>query len=60
MRLSDKQIKALQALLKEQTGHDYSAEEAQRAGLAIMRFIASKHYRSAVTLKESKDGATDD
>ncbi len=45
MRLSPKQIKELQALLKEQTGKDYTDEEAQEAGLAIMRFVAAKELR---------------
>lgn len=42
MRLSPKQIKELQKLLKEQTGKDYTDEEAQEAGLAIIRFVIAK------------------
>lgn len=42
MRLNVKQIKELQALLHELTGKDYSPEEAQTAGLAIVRFVAVK------------------
>lgn len=42
MRLSNEQVEALQKLLKEQTGRDYTAEEAQEAGLAIMRFALAK------------------
>jgi hypothetical protein len=45
MRFSDERIKALQELLKEQTGRDYTDEEAQEAGLAIMRFVLSKELR---------------
>jgi len=45
MRLSDKQIKDLQALLLEMTGIEYSPEKAQSAGLAIVRFIYAKEHR---------------
>lgn len=45
IRLSPKRIKELQKLLKEQTGKDYSDEEAQKAGLAIMRFVLAKEQR---------------
>jgi hypothetical protein len=33
-RISPKRIKELQKLLKEQTGRDYTDEEAQEAGLS--------------------------
>lgn len=42
MRISPERIKELQKLLKEQTGRDYTDEEAQEAGLAIMRFTIAK------------------
>jgi len=45
MRISQERIKELQKLLKEQTGKDYTDEEAQEAGLAIMRFIVAKERR---------------
>jgi hypothetical protein len=45
MRLSHKQIKDLQALLLEMTGKEYSPEEAQTAGLAIVRFVSTKELR---------------
>lgn len=45
IRLSPERIKELQKLLKEQTGKDYSDEEAQKAGLAIMRFVMVKEQR---------------
>ena len=45
MRLSNERIKALQALLKELYGLDYSDEQAQEAGLAIMRFMVVKSQR---------------
>lgn len=45
MRLSSERIKTLQALLKEEFGLDYSDEQAQEAGLAIMRFVIAKTQR---------------
>jgi hypothetical protein len=54
MRLSPKQIKDLQALLKDQTGKDYTDEEAQQAGLAIMRFVYAKESRKVPSGQEPK------
>lgn len=49
-RISPERIKELQKLLKEQTGKDYTDEEAQQAGLAIMRFvIAKEQYRQELS-----------
>jgi len=45
VRISSERVKELQKLLKEQTGKDYTDEEAQEAGLAIMRFVVSKEQR---------------
>lgn len=45
VRISPERIKELQKLLKEQTGKDYSDEEAQEAGLAIIRFVIAKERR---------------
>jgi hypothetical protein len=45
VRISPERIKELQALLKEQTGRNYSDEEAQEAGLAIIRFVVAKEQR---------------
>jgi len=45
MRINDKQIKELQALLLEVTGKEYSPEETQTAGLAIMRLVYVKELR---------------
>jgi len=45
MRLSDERIKELRALLKELYGLDYTDEQAQEAGLAIMRFVIVKTLR---------------
>lgn len=46
MRLSSERIEILQALLKEQTGKNYTDEQAQEAGLAIMRFVLAKAQRN--------------
>ncbi|PKL30802.1 hypothetical protein CVV43_05360 [Candidatus Saccharibacteria bacterium HGW-Saccharibacteria-1] len=45
MRISHEKIKELQKLLKEQTGLNYTDEEAQEAGLAIIRFVIIKAQR---------------
>lgn len=55
MRLSTERIQSLQRLLKEEFDLDYDHEQAQQAGLAIMRFVVSKHRRNAM-LKRSNDG----
>lgn len=58
MRISPKLIESLKLLLKEQSGLDYTDEEVQEAGIAIMRFTAAKLQR-ANTLsgyKEADDG----
>ena len=44
-KISKQHIKELQELLKEQTGKDYTDEEAQQAGLAIIRFVVAKEMR---------------
>ena len=45
MRLSSERIKELQKILKEQLSIDYTDEQAQEAGLAIMRFVLAKEQR---------------
>ena len=45
MRLSDQHVKQLQKLLKEQFGLDYTVEQAQEAGLAVMGFVVAKAQR---------------
>jgi hypothetical protein len=45
MRLSDERIKSLQALLKD-IGLNYTDEQAQDAGMAIMRFTLVKFQRT--------------
>ncbi len=45
MRLSSEQVSSLKVILKEHCGLDYTDEQAQEAGLAIMRFVAVKSRR---------------
>jgi hypothetical protein len=45
MRLSDERIKSLQALLREKHGLELTDEQAQEAGMAIMRFVLAKAQR---------------
>lgn len=49
-RISSEQIKKLQKLLKAQTGKEYSDEEAQVAGLAIIRFMIAKESRKTTRI----------
>ena len=59
MRLSDKRIKELQAILLEITGKEYSPEEAQTAGLAVVRFVSVKElYEYQPIHKENKNEDT--
>ncbi len=60
MRLSSKHIKKLQLLLKEIHGLDYTDEQAQEAGMAIMRFVQVKAQRTQelANLKENVYGNT--
>jgi len=55
MRLSDKQVEELQKLLKEQTGKDYTTEEAQQAGLAIMRFVLAKEQQDHTPINDKQE-----
>jgi len=57
VRLSPERIKALQKLLREQTGKDYIDEEAQQAGLNIMRFVLAKEQRRRDLAKQQKPPA---
>jgi hypothetical protein len=57
MRINNKQIKELQALLHELTGKEYSPEQAQTAGLAIVRFVSVKELsKHQINNEETKDG----
>lgn len=58
MRISPERIKELQKLLKEQTGRDYTDEEAQEAGLAIMRFVIAKEQRKQSKVAKNEDRLT--
>jgi len=56
MRLSNERIKALQALLKELHGLELTDEQAQQAGLRIMRFVIAKAQRQQeLTEKEGNN-----
>jgi hypothetical protein len=56
MRLNGKLIQELQTLLLEITGKHYTPEEAQKEGLAIVRFVSVKElYKHHSFNKESKD-----
>jgi len=54
VRISPERIKELQKLLKEQTGKEYSDEEAQEAGLAIIRFVIAKERRRQELSKQQR------
>jgi hypothetical protein len=58
MKLSNERIKSLQALLKEQSGRDYTDEEAQEAGMQILRFVSAKSRRrqELAKFKEHENG----
>ena len=45
MRIADEHIKELQALLKELYDIEYTPEQAQEAGVAIIRFVLAKTQR---------------
>lgn len=53
-RINKQQIQKLKKLLKEQTGKDYTDEEAQEAGLAIIRFVAVKEIRKVELATKNK------
>lgn len=55
MRLSDERMKKLQALLAEELGLDYSNEQAQEAGMAIMRFVLAKKERKNFSIEENEE-----
>lgn len=55
MRLGKECIKALQDLLKDESGVFFTAEEAQQAGLAIVRFIIAKQQRHLKQEEERSD-----
>lgn len=56
MRLSNEHIKTLQALLRELYGLELTDEQAQRAGISIMRFVIAKAQRKRELKKEGQNG----
>jgi len=46
MRFSPELVRELQILLKEHYGVEYDAEQAQTAGIAIVRFVVAKRRRA--------------
>jgi hypothetical protein len=52
MRISPERLQTLKALLKEQCGLEYTDEQAQEAGMAILRFVAAKRQRSDAQAKD--------
>jgi len=58
MRLKPERVIALRELLKE-LGLDYSDEETQQAGLAIMRFALAKEIRKRQLKMTKKEQIND-
>jgi hypothetical protein len=57
MRINDKQIKELQAILLEMTGKEYSPEEAQAIGLSVVRFVSAKELsKYQIKSEENNNG----
>ncbi|NTU72560.1 hypothetical protein HGB07_00050 [Candidatus Roizmanbacteria bacterium] len=54
-KINPKRIKELQKLLKEQTGNDYTVEEAQESGIAIIRFMIAKERHKQQVQHEAKN-----
>jgi hypothetical protein len=54
MRLSTKQITNLQELLRNKYGLELTDEQAQEAGMAIMRFVIAKARREQELIKEEE------
>jgi hypothetical protein len=57
MKLSQERINELKKLLKEQFDLEYTDEQAQEAGLAIMRFVVAKEQQKN-TKSRGNDGNT--
>lgn len=45
MKLSPKRIQALRLLLKDELGLEFSDEELQLIGIAVVRFLIVKHRK---------------
>lgn len=52
MRLSEERIKSLKALMREKHGLELTNEQAQEAGMAIMRFVIVKTQRQRELAKK--------
>lgn len=55
MKFSDERIKELQTILKEEFGLDYTDEQAQEAGIAIIRFVLAKTQRQLDTTTDEME-----
>lgn len=55
MRLSEERIKSLQALLSSKYGLELTDEQAQEAGMAILRFVISKARREQELINMEKN-----
>ena len=55
MRIKPERLQALKTLLKEQCGLDYTDEQAQEAGMAIIRFVLVKERRAEQLRSNDKD-----
>lgn len=51
MRLSESRVQALQKILKDEFGLDYTDEVAQQTGLAIIRLVVAKLQQDPETFK---------
>lgn len=47
MRIPPKHIEKLKLLVKDQLGLDYDDEQAQEAGMAILRFVKAKRLKQS-------------
>jgi hypothetical protein len=45
VRLSEERIKSLQTLMRKNVGLELTNEQAQEAGMAVMRFVIAKAQR---------------
>ena len=54
MRLSDERIKCLQILLHDKYSLELTNEQAQEAGMAIMRFVLAKARREQELINMEK------
>lgn len=56
MKLSNESIRSLKSIIKELYGLNYTDEQAQEAGLSIMRFVAAKNQRKQELVKAKGNG----